>query len=264
MKITVLAENTTRRADLTPEHGLSLFIETAHHTILFDMGQTDAFLHNADILGVDLQAVDVAVLSHGHYDHGGGMAAFLKRNAVAPVYLQRRAFGRHKNGADKYIGLDPALCGCERLRFVDEVLCLDEELTLLSCNDRPRAYPTDPFGLTREENGVLVPDDFLHEQYLLIRKTDRTVLISGCSHKGILNIAAWFAPDALVGGFHLSKLDPQIADDAARLDAVADTLLSHPTTYYTAHCTGTATGAYLKTRMRERLHTLSTGDVILL
>ncbi len=264
MKITVLAENTTRRTDLISEHGLSLLIETAHHTILFDMGQTDAFLRNADTLGVDLKAVDIAILSHGHYDHGGGMAAFLHRNTKAPVYLQSGAFGKHFNGTAKYIGLDPTLQNSERLRFVNEVLRLDDKLTLLSCNDRPRPYPTDPFGLMCEKDGVLVPDDFLHEQYLLIREAGKTVLISGCSHKGIRNIAAWFAPDVLVGGFHLSKLDPDSAADAQRFDTLAHDLLKHKTTYYTAHCTGQAPYHYVKTHLNERLQYIATGDTITL
>ena len=72
MIITSLLENTTSRSGIAAEHGLSLYIETATHRILFDMGQTDLFARNAEALGVDLTHVDLAVLSHGHYDHGGG------------------------------------------------------------------------------------------------------------------------------------------------------------------------------------------------
>ncbi|MBR5633360.1 MAG: MBL fold metallo-hydrolase, partial [Clostridia bacterium] len=80
MKIVCLAENTTSRDDVGAEHGLSLYVEAAGKKILFDMGQTDLFMKNAEKLGVDLSKVDVAVLSHGHYDHGGGLSAFLKVN----------------------------------------------------------------------------------------------------------------------------------------------------------------------------------------
>lgn len=71
MTITSLLENTAARAGIAAEHGLSLYIETATRRILFDMGQADLFARNAETLGIDLSRVDLAILSHGHYDHGG-------------------------------------------------------------------------------------------------------------------------------------------------------------------------------------------------
>jgi 7,8-dihydropterin-6-yl-methyl-4-(beta-D-ribofuranosyl)aminobenzene 5'-phosphate synthase len=70
------------------EHGLSLYIEPRNHKVLFDMGQGNLFLENAERMGVDIEAVDIAILSHGHYDHGGGIETFLKRNARVPAALR--------------------------------------------------------------------------------------------------------------------------------------------------------------------------------
>lgn len=262
MKITVLAENTTKNPELIPEHGLSLFIQTEQRRILFDMGQTDAFAINAEKLGIDLSVVDAAVLSHGHYDHGGGIRTFLKKNGSAPIYLSRRAFGGHYHGSEKYIGLDKNLMQSDRLHFVDDSLWIDERLALFSCNKEMRVHPTESFGLEVCIDGTHYPEEFLHEQYLLIREGSRRILISGCSHKGILNIVDWFRPDVLVGGFHFMKLDPESEEGRAKLTNAAEELLRSPTMYYTGHCTGETQFNYLKEIMGDRLAYLSTGCTI--
>lgn len=95
MQITVLAENTATDERFGKEHGLSLYIQTSCQNILFDMGQTELFLENARKLNIDLGEVDVAVLSHGHYDHGGGLSAFMEINGKAKVYVSRYAFEPH-------------------------------------------------------------------------------------------------------------------------------------------------------------------------
>ena len=89
MKITTLLENNAARADLTSAHGLSLYIETAEHKILFDMGPDEKFWDNAEKLGIDLAQVDIAFLSHAHSDHAGGAAYFLGRNDKAKLHLQK-------------------------------------------------------------------------------------------------------------------------------------------------------------------------------
>ena len=93
MKITTLLENKTTCDALRCEHGLSLYIETEKHKILFDSGASDAFWENARALGIDLAQVDIAFLSHAHNDHCGGLLTFLRGNRTAKVYLQKEAFG---------------------------------------------------------------------------------------------------------------------------------------------------------------------------
>lgn len=258
MKITVLAENTALSERFTAEHGLSLYIETEGKKILFDMGQTDAFSKNAKELGIYLSKVDFAVLSHGHYDHGGGLPTFLSLNENAPVYLRCHAFGDYFSS--KYIGLDKSLENNPRLRFVSDYLKIDENTELFSCNDVKLRCPIESFGLTAEHDGVRTDDDFRHEQYLLIKEKGRRILISGCSHKGVINLAEHFAPDYLIGGFHFMKLDPETGD-SKRLDAAAEALDGMKTEFYTCHCTGEAQYDYLKTKM-GRLHYISCGAEI--
>lgn len=257
MKITTLIENTTTSPALIAEHGLSLYIETPSHNILFDMGQTDAFAQNGQHLGIDLGKVDLAVLSHGHYDHGGGLKTFLSMNDHAKVYLSRHAFGAHYNGTEKYIGLAEELKNESRLIPVGDEMHLAKGLTLYSCNTFAPIEPLQPYGLNKKVGEAFLPDDFLHEQYLLLEEAGKRVLISGCSHKGIVNIASWFTPDVLVGGFHFMKLT-----DHAALKAAADRLCSHPTRYITGHCTGAEQYALLKQYMGDQLDLLSTGKAI--
>ena len=260
MKITVLLENTSCRPDLTAEHGLSLYIETGGRRILFDMGKTDAFAENAEKLGIDLAAVDTAILSHGHYDHGGGLATFLEINETAPVYLTEAAFLPHYNGTQKYIGLDTSLQDHPRLRVVSGDLSLGIGLTLLTSNGRKRNHSLGSFGLTERVGDTFLPDDFRHEQYLLIEEplseSGKRVLISGCSHAGILDIVEWFSPDVLVGGFHVSKM--ALGEE---LTALGEALAAHSTDYYTCHCTGEAQYAFLRGRM-PRLRYLAGGETV--
>jgi len=260
MKITVLCENTACGRDIDAEHGLSLYIETERHKLLFDMGQSDLFIRNAEKLGIDLSLVDIAVVSHGHYDHGGGLGEFLRINRDAPVYISKYAFGEYYNGEGKYIGLDPALRDSGRLIAVGDHLRIDGELELYSCNERERKYGTDPFGLGIKRDGDIRPDDFLHEQYLCISENGKRTIISGCSHKGIFNIMGWFLPDVLVGGFHFMKLDP--GEDGGRLTAAAELLMRYPAEYYTGHCTGEEQFAFLKNIMGDRLRYISSGSSV--
>jgi len=258
MKITSLLENTASSEKVRNEHGLSLYIETGKHKILFDMGQTDLFYENALSLGIDLKNVDFAVLSHGHYDHGGGLKKFLEINKTAPVYINEFAFEPHYNGTEKYIGLDVSLKDSDRIVFTEDEFSISGNLKLFSCNRKDKKYNLGSFGLTCFENGEFFPDSFRHEQYLLIEESGKKLLISGCSHKGILDITDWFKPDVLIGGFHFSKLP---LDDT--LISYAKILGSHKTHFYTCHCTGVEQFNFMKEHMKK-LSYLSCGDSILI
>ncbi len=256
MKITVLAENTAKNSHLAAQHGLSLFVETGKTKFLFDMGQSDLFFKNAKALGIDLAEASFAVLSHGHYDHGGGLSAFLRVNSAAPIYLSPFAFEPHFNAQGKDIGLDPALQKNERLIAASERMELFPGATLYPCLSRPLVYPKGGAAMTTLREGKRIPEDFRHEIYLQVEEKGKRILFSGCSHRGILNIAAEFSPDVLIGGFHFSKLplDEDLKDAARQLAA-------QNTDYYTCHCTGEEQIAFMKPYL-PRLFSLSTGDVI--
>ena len=255
MKITTLIENTTISPELTAEHGLSLFVEAAGHSFLFDAGQTGAFADNAGRLGVDLRRAEFAVLSHGHYDHGGGMTRFLECNRTAKIYVNQNAFGGHYNGAGRYIGLDESLRSSGRLILTGDECTIAPGLTLYTCNDRPRLMPTEPFGLTERIGDFLLPEEFRHEQALLVEENGKRILLSGCAHKGVLNLLHWFKPDVFVGGFHFKQLSP----DDPRLRIWGEAMAKYDTVFYTGHCTGAEQYAILKEILGDRLNAISTG-----
>lgn len=255
MKITVLTENTTE-LNFSVEHGLSLYIETGNRKILFDSGQSALFAENAAKLGIDLGKVDFAVLSHGHYDHGGGLKRFLEINAHAPVYMNRCAFEPHFNAEGKYIGLDKSLEDDSRIVLTGGVYKICEGAELYSCEGRKALFKTSAFGLKAERNGKIIEDDFCHEHYLMLEENGKKVLFSGCSHKGILNIVNWFKPDVLVGGFHFFKLPV-----GSELEHYTKLLAKTSVRYYTCHCTGEEQYRYMKTIMPQ-LRYISTGQSI--
>ena len=261
MKISMLMENTTEIPGFLQEHGLSLYIETKGHHILFDTGQTEGFAKNARLMGIDLQQADIMILSHGHYDHSGGMMHFLKCNSDAPIYLRASALEPHFSPAGKEIGANPAIGLCGRLHFIKDKFSFEDGMRLITLDEENGDDKISAHGFSALCGGKKVPDDFRHEQYLEIRENGKNILFSGCSHKGIWNIVHQFQPDVLIGGFHFKDL-PLNTTGKKILDAEAERLMKENTVYYTCHCTGLEQYRYLKAIMGDRLHYLSAGQTV--
>lgn len=260
MKITALVENESRCA-LKARHGLSLYIETQRHKLLFDVGPDGTLFHNAGKLGIDLSEIDTVILSHGHMDHGGALDRFLKLNAKAKVYVQRNAFEPHSYKAlflKLPVGLDRALASHPQVTLLDGDCKIDGELSLFTVTETNRCRSP----INDVLYGPRGRDDFSHEQDLLITQ-ERSALIMGCGHTGVVNIMDRVKsrpPAVCVGGFHLYDPATKKAAPEALLDEMAHALGEYrDTRFYTCHCTGQKAFQYLARQM-PNLSYLSCGE----
>lgn len=271
MKISVLMENTALSPEFACEHGLSLHIQTKAGKILFDTGKSGSFLKNAHLLGVNLALVDLAILSHGHFDHGGGLMSFLEVNRKAPIYMHEKAFGEHfsrrdQNGNGIYpIGIDPMIKLNPRVNLLKGDFSVGKGLLLFSSVPGHKYEASSNQNLLRREEGELVPDSFSHEQNLIINQGGKNILISGCSHRGIINIIeqaiqlAGAPMDAVIGGFHLSIPSSGATEPDETIEAIAKALLAWPTRYYTCHCTGLEAYKKLRILMGDQIRYIQAG-----
>jgi len=250
MRITVLVENQPVEG-IQAAHGLSLYVEWENRRLLFDVGPDDTIFANAKTLGVDLTSVDTVIISHGHYDHGGALEAFLQINSQAKVYIQRQAFQRHESCAQvpyRNISLNPALMEHPQVILLDGDHVIDETLSLFTITDRSLCPSTANADLY--ENGA--PDRFEHEQNLLIRG-ETNVLLMGCGHTGVVNIlkkAAPMQPKVCIGGLHLYSPGRKQTVSAELMDEIAAHLAAYPELrIYTGHCTGQEACDYLMRKL---------------
>ena len=188
MRITVLSDNLPARG-LEAEWGLSLYLEYQGHALLLDTGASDLFARNAEALGLDLGAVAFGVLSHAHWDHANGMDAFFARNPSAPFYLQAscgEVCFDHAPGLWRYEGPKRGLLDrfAPRLRYVTGAFSPLPGVHLLPHTTPGLARRGEAAGMFCLRAGQWVPDDFSHEQTLVLETPRGLVLLSSCCHAG--------------------------------------------------------------------------------
>lgn len=274
MLIKTLVENTSINNSVQPAHGLSFYIETNGHKILFDLGPDNSFEKNAAYLGVDISSVDIVVISHGHADHGGGLKRFFELNEGAMVYIQKQAFKKHfscwSSGEIKFIGLDKTLSENKRIVFVDQQALIGDSLKIFADVSAGQWMSTDNMSLLMEGDQGLELDDFVHEQNLVICENTRKVLISGCAHKGILNILARFYelygsyPEDVLGGFHLYSQSRHTGESPEKIKQLSELLKEMKSQFYTCHCTGAEPYQLMKKYMAGQINYLAAGSRLML
>ena len=246
MKITALVDDFCPTPGMRSEHGLAYFIQTPAVSMVFDTGQSGAFIENAHTLSVDLSGLDTVILSHGHYDHTSGLADLYSAISPAqPVLYAGKGFSvpklaRRETGLAE-VGI-PAACLAAPVPAAIEVDELTEAfpgIFLMPRADRIDGSKPVPRHRIRVDGEDRV-DDFNDELSLVVDTPDGLVVVTGCAHRGILNIAEAAKKHfpgkpiaALVGGFHLIKQPTEI------LESIADGIAAlAPKKLLCGHCTG--------------------------
>ncbi len=218
IRITTLIENNPgEHKALTHEHGLSFFIETGDARILFDTGQSDAFLANADLLNIDVGRLDTVVLSHGHYDHSGGFKSLTKKTCEFSLFVGQ-GFFYEKYGqmgqALEFLGnsFDEAFVNGKGIqyRFVNEPLFeIAPGVFILSGFKRVHEDETINTRFKVIKNDRICPDPFDDEIALALDSPRGLIVLLGCSHPGMKNMLDAAARRtgkpvyAVLGGSHL-------------------------------------------------------------
>ena len=274
MKIITLVDNRTQSKSLETEHGLSLYIKTDDNLkILYDTGQSDMFMRNALKLGLNMNEIDMVVISHGHYDHIGGLMGLLKTNKTAKVYLNSTIFDYEyfsvKNGVKKMNGFPPEL-----LEYRERFVLLNKNTAFNNfwlITNIKQMYDT-PKGnsiLYRQNKDIEELDQFEHELILVINTQQGLCVLTGCGHNGVLNIVATVQEvvphkeiHCLYGGFHLidgkEYVDVETTDELSNIADELTKLLPN-SKFFTGHCTGEKAIKVLSETMEGKLEAFYVG-----
>ncbi len=296
MKVITLIEDTGNDDNLVNEFGLALFIESNGIKILLDTGRSDSFIKNSKVLGIDLNDINLVILSHAHFDHCGGLQDMLQTNSTAAVYMHEDApneyygnigaklplvlnyfiypFVKNSIFFSKYIGLNQDVIKQygNRIKLISKTEEISKNIFLIT--NISKTYPLSEGNkfLLSQKDGKLVPDDFSHELILVIKESDGIVIFSGCCHSGILNMLETVRNlfkdqviKAVIGGFHL-KFQPEkdnMAGTKNDIEFIANEFVKQKIgKIYTGHCTGSRAYSILSTLLKERIGPLLTGDTI--
>ena len=275
MKIINLIEDTKGRDECVAAHGLSFYVETEKHKLLLDLGPSSQTIDNAKALGINLTEIETVVLSHGHYDHSGGIIHFTMINDTAKIYFQESAKddyyaddGLEAKERYRYIGIDKNIVALPQAKILNGDAKIDDDIEVFTIKERSRKLPSTNKNLLIKKDGELKHDDFGHEHFLVIRENSKSVLLSGCAHNGILSILDAYidkfkeAPDLVVSGFHLMKKTEYNESEIEEIKGIAKELKKYSSRFVTCHCTSVPAYEIMKPVLGGQLEYVHSGEEI--
>lgn len=268
MRATVIVDN-KKNGNICGEWGLCIYIEEENRKILLDTAASDLFIRNAESLNIAIEDVDMAVLSHAHYDHANGMKAFFEKNSKAKFYL-RDSSGENcylkKWFFHKYIGLPKNILSEyeDRIVFAKGDLQIGDGIYLIPHKTQGLGAIGKRENMYQKKKDGWYPDDFSHEQSLVIDTEKGLIIFNSCSHGGAVNIinevTATFPEKkvyALIGGFHIfNKTVSEVKELGKKIKETGIQYVC------TGHCTGEKSYAILKEQLGDVLHQLQVGLIM--
>lgn len=278
MRIVTLIENVQDDSNkLAHEHGLSIYIETTSATILFDTGKTGAFISNAKKLGINIKDVDMAVLSHGHYDHSGGLLSFFNENDNAAVYMKKKTdqdFFFKSGFLKRSVKTNEKVFSkhSDRIKFVDNFSEISKDVFIITDIKKKYPAPTGNKHLFVQTGEQAAPDSFDHELILVVKEADGLNVFTGCSHNGVNNMIKAVKDHfkdakikAVIGGFHLMQFSRfnLLGASQEEITATSSKLWEEAIDkIYTCHCTGEAAFKKLKNILGDKIECIKTGTIL--